>query len=476
MAYQTYDDLTNGSVASLLRRKAIFDQFGQPSSDESVNTQIDPRQIDPRMASSVPQGMTEMPPQVPMPQGQMPNQPSSSNTDNFAQIMDYVDKNYHPEHTATDRLNTLLSEFPNQDDYKPSIARRLVSIGAGMGKGGMEAQNRVLDAPYTDELAGWKERTAPFQAAATLENQQNINERQLMTGMAQNAVAQRKADETQRNNDEKNRLVQQRNDIANAKAHNYKVTIEGSRVMARNPNPPFDSVDLGPSGGLDKMTELDIKGGYQVKAAEAAASGAMNRVVAGGSGVVEINGKKYQLDPNAPGGAREITGLPDGPATKLGTPKTEPAANPKNESIDINNKLRELYYNDAIARKYIEIDPNSTTGAFRMVNPSTITTNQGGREYEQVLKKLYPERFPTSSNLGKDINLPAESTTPKVGDRVGNTPPATGNKTGRTPQQQEQALQSGQSVLIQNAAGKQFLVDADKVEQYLASKQYTRVR
>ena len=140
-------------------------------------------------------------PQTRIPQIAQQSQPAMRDTGNattdLQQIMDIYDKRYTPSTVASDRLNRLIDSPPQYQ-------------GRGMGMsilGGIaalkdpKAAQEMLDQPYTRAREAWRDQVVPAQSAATLENQQNVNERTLAGNMATNVYNAKRLDE-QRARDE----------------------------------------------------------------------------------------------------------------------------------------------------------------------------------------------------------------------------------------------------------------------------------
>lgn len=377
MNYNSYDDLTDSmadATPSLddfirkLRNKNIFDQYGQPTSSQVGSD-------DPTNRGGPPQPIA--PPNVPMPQGQMAPAPMQAKTpeDLTREELAHIAAVYTPEHTASDRLNKLLDEFPNEDDYKPSIGRRLVSIGVGLGKGGSEAQDKYLDEPYVGEVAKWKERAGPYQQAATLENQQNINERNLATNVFNNETAiarnetqartaQAKQDEITRHNTETEAISRKLAQVKQFLAENpeWKADYSSTTVKVFNPR-THEVIDSGvATDKLDEWQRLTLQGQYKVEAArEQGAAAATVATIRGTQTYHDDEGNLYQVDQ---GGKRTPVG--DAPPEPVGQLVPEPkagAAGTKTTPVTLKSydearqiRMQELVRKYPETKKFFNID------------------------------------------------------------------------------------------------------------------------
>jgi hypothetical protein len=135
----------------MLRQKSILDQYGlgqdfgndgldqsgldQYGSDGSIDPSTDPsNNADfqfPTPMLPIESLIRKQPHQIPEMPHQIQPQPAPTDTtpkkSDYEQMMEIYDKMYTPQHTATDRLNTLLDQFPKQDAYQPGLLRRLAA-------------------------------------------------------------------------------------------------------------------------------------------------------------------------------------------------------------------------------------------------------------------------------------------------------------------------------------------------------------
>src|SRR4051812_40786715 len=75
---------------------------------------------------------------------------------------------FNPEHTASDRLNQVISQQPTRNH--PGLIRKLAA-GAYAGLGG--DGEKLLYAPYDRAMADWNAKLKPVENAASLERQSN---------------------------------------------------------------------------------------------------------------------------------------------------------------------------------------------------------------------------------------------------------------------------------------------------------------
>jgi hypothetical protein len=123
-----------------------------------------------------------------------------------------------------DKFNELLAKYPQHTPA--SVGRTIVAALAGF-KGGPDASQKIIDEPFNQAVADWKNQAGPAYQAANLERQGNINERQI--------AAQQNAYETasQRNEiaQEKNRQAYQ---IAQDKLTIQRAIEEGTTFITKD--------------------------------------------------------------------------------------------------------------------------------------------------------------------------------------------------------------------------------------------------
>lgn len=190
-------------------------------------------------------------------------------------VQSRMDQLYTPEHTALDKFNELLSNYPNRENYKPSLLRKIgasiMAVGGGAPRAyqtggympplGYDKAQEFLDKPFLDKLQDWKNQIGPSMQGAQLERQTNINERQTaMQTIADELRAQ--ADEHKKMNDERNaQIKQQRADVYEYKAKNPDMKLvmtKGGNVMAMDPR-DGSLHDTGiPTGSLSDADKLAL--------------------------------------------------------------------------------------------------------------------------------------------------------------------------------------------------------------------------
>lgn len=188
----------------------------------------------------------------------------------WERMQQFLDKNYTPETAAEQRFNALLDKFPNRSDYEPSFARKLVASMAGF-KGGVDAADKIVSAPYGKALSDWTAQVAPDQQAATLENQRNVNERQLAVGTAQQIETSLRNADNARIADNKNAIQAAKNDATAqnqamrnlinlyiGQGKNVEWNTKGPTVLVKHADGSIEDTGM-PTGNMDQMTAALMK-------------------------------------------------------------------------------------------------------------------------------------------------------------------------------------------------------------------------
>ena len=254
-----------------------------------------------------------------------------SPTSYFQTIMDAMNKGYTPDTQASERLNSLLSSAPNISDYSPGFGRKLTASLAGW-KGGPEVADKIMYAPYAHDMADWNAKVAPYQAASSAENARNIQERTLVSNAATTAAAQYRADQqaqaaqTRADETARHNMETERNNTALTRLRQFKLDHPdwifkdtGDTIVAFDPQNPQKNYDTGfKTKDMDPMTKMIM--------------GAMLASVV------------KSVEPGA-------------------APKPPTAVNPRNEPIEQQNRMRNIFMTGESDAKWIK---QNDDGSFSM--------------------------------------------------------------------------------------------------------------
>jgi hypothetical protein len=366
-----------------------YDDGGSNGYEDYTDNPVDPYQQQQEDGTNPDLQQAGRMPSSPLPTPIAPAQPSHVMTP--AQRIEQMNQYFTPETRASLRLNNLLDNAPKREP--PSFARTIVAAGMGLSDHANGIKNGLtyMELPYQRDMADWKEKAAPFQQAATLENQQNVNERTLAGNMINADTQYERNQELVRNNDLKNEIALNRNRIDMIKAQMGK----GFSLDARNGSTVkiFNQTtgelqDTGiPTNWMSEADKVNAEGQWKVRAAEASGTaaiqraevvnqGAMERANVSGAGDILIDGKLYRY--NATGGLDPVKNAPEGKVTLPGVPGRGSSANTLENIRAEQEKMKDLYELTPENRKYITKDINN--GKFTLGNRPIISEgNMFGR-------------------------------------------------------------------------------------------------
>lgn len=149
--------------------------------------------------SSQPINLPTPSPNNPIPNSNFDLNPGNPQTDNKE------DTNFQPEHTATDKFNSLIDSYPQEN--KPGLLRKIFGTVAGT-LAGKQAEEETLHPGRDTEIKDWENKIKPAEQAANLERYSNVNERTMahQTAETQRRTTADQALETSRQNHETNLL------------------------------------------------------------------------------------------------------------------------------------------------------------------------------------------------------------------------------------------------------------------------------
>lgn len=330
----------------------------------------------------------------------------------------------NPQDTQFKSFSDLINQMPQRSAYQPSKFRQVAAAIAGMGTGspvgiangqvvgfksnipeGLKVQQAIKDEPYNQALTDWANKLEPTGKIAQMEANRNVNLRQTGLGALQRQQQQEKIDETERQNEAKNKQAEeniairkQRADVYEYKAKNPNSIIKedsNGNLIAIDPQTNKSDTILDSDGNPVKssvMTDAEkLKQVQENKEKEITLRGTQSRLTEGFKqanrmemeSTRQINRKDLKTTP-AP--AR-----PGSSTEKPLTPSAERTAN-QNKAVAIINEHPEL-------QKYFEVGGNKLpTG--QLVAPKD--PNDAGYQIAQRL-------------MGKtsDIKLPSDIN-PKV--------------------------------------------------------------
>jgi len=387
-----------------LRQQNLFDQYGMLSlgdlTGDSYSYGNEDQDQDPTNRS-VPDRRTPMPSDTRVTSADIsalrgPNvtlsSPSSSrSSDKNDDLMSMINSIYTPSTADRDRFRSLLDNAPTREE--PGFGRKFAASLIGLGNksrgipGGIGEMEKVMYAPYIRDMMEWKEKTGPYQQAASLENTANINERTLAGNVVSADIQGKRIAEQARQADDRNataaekirsqeRIAILRNNVDKMKASGWKFDNKGLTIIATRTNPETgqpETIDTGVKTNEVDPIELEtLKGDYRVKVADMNNAAAMDRTIQSGQNAVTTK------------------------STPSGTSATPKAGDETKIRTEV---LQRLYDTDPDARKWItknqngvlDLKPRPVVGGGKTMGMfGTAYTQKDVDEYDAVARAAHP--------------------------------------------------------------------------------------
>lgn len=336
---------------------------------------------------------------------------------------------YQPENAASDRLTSLLGQYPQHE--KPSLLRKIgasiISVGQGP-EAGMEALNR----PFNEKLTDWKNQVGPAYQAAQIERGDNTNERTFAYQSAANDIRKQLADAKIENDQAKLSVAQDRAEVYRMKAESpdWDFDAKGPYVIKTNPKTGevvTTGIKTGSMTDEDKIN-LQTKGRIQnTQVAGAEARKTEETRQSGRESLSETRGWKVGTIPDPNDSTKQIgvryneitgevhpvtfEGKGIGGVNKTGATGGKPEL-PTQTKVRQYNQARTAYNEHPEWQKWIALDrPGSND--FQLKPPSTGWFSSGPEmsEYKRMFQFIYgrpmdqedmttPESTNTNTNTG----------------------------------------------------------------------------
>lgn len=284
---------------------------------------------------------------------------------------------YTPETTATDRFNSLVENMPQYE--RPSMLRTIAAGLSAFGPGGHESGQQVMNWHNNRNMADWKNQLGPAQQAASLERQNNANERTLAYQQVSNELRAR-ADEERAKNNERNAAIREyRANVYKYKADNPNMRFvfpKGGNVMMINPVTGA-KINTGiPTGTLTETDKMNL-----------AQEQAIERIEEQGSQVRETEGVRHgnRMD------EIDRRGIWTGTNRGRGSATSEKPETPSQRRTRLYNSAQELVNTNSTLGKWVTIEPG---GRFKIEPPGEPGFFGGAsgptkKEYDDIVKFIY---------------------------------------------------------------------------------------
>lgn len=163
-----------------------------------------------------------------------------------------IREEFKPSTELTDRFTQLLDKQPQRGQV--GLPRSILSGIVGL-KDGYKGAKEVLDQPYNEATADWKNQIEPAYQAANMERQSNINERQVFGAALTGARQQQALREQTRIADEKQQLASQIYELKRLKQEGWQFNFDGPTIM-KYTSPGGQLIDTGVP--TNKISQLDM--------------------------------------------------------------------------------------------------------------------------------------------------------------------------------------------------------------------------
>ena len=340
---------------------------------------------------------------------------------------------YQPHTENIGRLNDMIDTYPQRKNYEPSIMRRIGAALTMFGQGGPDMAKNVMDAPFNNALADWKNKVQPIEQAANLERYQNTNERTAAYQTVANELRQR-AQDLKAKNDEANAKIREHR----ASVYEYKSTHPGMKlIFTKGGNvQAFDpasgkTLDTGiPTGSMTEMDKLNLQ--EEQRQADIESRGNESRKT---EGIKEEN-RQSDIASRGVESRRTKEVVPGGSKGGVNKPET-----PTQTRVRQFNAARELLNSRPDLRPFIKLgSPSNNDFTVTPPGESRIWGHTGptAEQYKQIQDKIYGATAPIPASSHGPTNTPVAPTgriviKDKSGKAVGTIPA----------EQKAQAIQQG---------------------------------
>lgn len=140
---------------------------------------------------------------------------------------------YQPENRMQNMFNDMIANMPQRNE-NPSFLRKMGGALYGLGfEDPISAQDQFIQRPFHEKMSDFVNRGKVVGDAAANERAANINQRQFAHQAAQNAVANRRADITERYNEGRLATADERARTYQQNADTNRMRAESSTALAR---------------------------------------------------------------------------------------------------------------------------------------------------------------------------------------------------------------------------------------------------
>jgi len=346
----------------------------------------------PMVGNDLPQNggiMGNMPPPInPFGAANPMGQPGMEAPDEY-NVSDRMKALYTPETEASDRLNALISAYPQRE--KAGMLKKIATMIVGGVSGSQNALN-MFDRPHQTQVEDWKNKVGPTTRAAELERSNNVNERTLAYNtVAQELRAQSQA-ATERKDEARAKIAQQRADVYEFKAKNPLMKFlfpKGGNIIAIDPQTGKQQDTGIPTGSMTDLDKLHL--GHEFRTEENEQKGDITSRQIGERGAESratavVRGEESRKTKSVPS-AKTTTGGKDELPTQT--------------RVRQFNAARELWNTRPELRPFIKVG-NPASNDFSVTPPGTNLfkrpTGPSKAQYDEIQEAIYGPKMQRASN------------------------------------------------------------------------------
>lgn len=319
-------------------------------------------------------------------------------------MADRMNQLYTPETQAGDRLNGMIDNYPERSTDQGWL-RKIAAIGLSTlsdmygAKKGPETYENVMNPGYDKKIEKFKNTIGPAQNAASLERQNNVNERTMAYQTVANQLKQSALDAKEKNDTINQQIREQRAAVYEFKAKNPNlkiVTTKGGNVIAMNPQTGA-TIDTGiPTGSLSEADKLNLTQEDMLERIHERGDESRE--------TVKVRGAESRLTKSTPSGT--ISSKPT---------KTELPTQTRTRQV---NNARQLANSDPTLAPFIQFDGNNVT----IVPPSEGWLGHKGptkKQFDKIKAAVYGTDIPINqpTRTGSD-NTSNPTKTPNAANPI----------------------------------------------------------
>lgn len=340
---------------------------------------------------------------------------------------------YHPESMASDRLDSMISNYPQYKEPSKlrkiggSILGAITDLGTNLGGNrtgisGHSVYDEVTGKnAYREKIGDWKNQIGPAENAAALERNQNVNERTQAYQTVGRELQQQAEKDKVKKTDAETAIRQQRANVYEAKSKNpdLKFDFSGPYVIVTNPK-------------TGEVTTTDVKTAHMsdLDKITLGQTNALARIGATGG-----EARKTELVKQE--GRTALEGIKQPNRLALKGASGVQGEKPTQTRVRQFNSARELFNTNPELRQFIKIgNPGSQDFEVTPPNPSAYFQSNRGptpEQYKKIQDTIYGSDAVAIGQPTRTGRTPTVGGPPQNGPNLGTAPPMRPGATGDVP-------------------------------------------